>query len=202
MLERLYVLGTLLLHHNRRLFVFLITYNHIQCNVIFHRLIKPEGYWTIRLTFIKVENNDETLSCYANRIRTDLNIDEFTTFFDIQTDKSSTSIKNIFTTFYRSFNNQIPDNIEHLNNEQRALMGNYITHQEQGDAQNRIYLFDIRHTGNRSEYNNDKAVARYPEIYAHFQHDTDYSFYFSENPADEVTLNQLLRKLRNRGYLG
>ena len=198
MLENLYVLGTALLRNNRRLYVFSITYNNIKCNVIFHRLIKPKRYWTIALTFIKVANNAAVLSCYANKATTDLLFSDFCAFFNIQVGNGNASPKDIFASFYQSLNTQIPHNIGTLNEEQRVLMGNYIYNHEIGDEQNRLYLYDLRRTGNRSEYNNDKAAARYPDIYEHFKDDIEYSFYFSEHPEDEVTLNELLEKLRLR----
>lgn len=198
MLDNLYVLGSTLLNNNRRLYVFLITYNHIQCNVVFHRLIKPVGYWTIELSFIKVTDNNAVLSCYANKARTNLSLDEFCDFFDIQVGEGNASLKDIFSAFYTSLNNQIPHTIERLNDVQRELMSDYIYHYENRDEHNRLYLYDLRKTGNRSEYNNDKAAARYPDIYEHFQNDREYSFYFSEHREDEVTLNQLLEKLRKR----
>ena len=192
MLDNLYVLGSGLLKDNRRLSVFLITYNHIQCNVIFHRLVKPIGYWTIELSFVKVENNDAVLTCYANKVRTNLSFDEFCNFFELQVGKGDTNPKIILSAFYNSLNSQIPTTVEHLNDNQRRLMSDYISHCESGDERKRIYLYDLRRTGNRTEYNNDKAAARYPDIYEQFKNDKEYSFYFS------VTLNQLLEKLRNR----
>lgn len=197
MLNNLYKLGSELLKQNRRLHVFYITYNKIHCNVIFHRLIKPIGYWTIQLEFIKATSN-ESLSCYANKATTNLNFNKFCDFFNINTNTGNSTIRDIYCSFYKSLNNQIPTIISVMDNGQRYLMSNFICSHEAVDESKKIYLYDIRKTGHRTEYNNDKAAALYPDIYDHFKYDLDHSFCFSSNANIEVTLDQLLTKLRKR----
>ena len=197
MLKNLYTLGTLLLKNDRRLHVFFISYNGIDCNVIFHRLKKANGFWTIQLEFVKVAN-DESLVCYANKASTDLKINDFCAFFNIQLGEGKADVKDIFGRFYMSLNEQVPTKLISLNEDQRQLMCSYIQNHEPADEAAKIYLFDLRKTGNRSEYNNDKAAARYPDIYEHFKDDDEYSFYFTDDYSKEVTLDQLLEKLKRR----
>ena len=62
------------------------------------------------------------------------------------------------------------------------------------------YLYDVRTTGgHRTNLDNDKA-ASYPDIYVHFQNDTDYSFFFTADPSKEVTLDTLLQKIEHRNH--
>lgn len=198
MLDNLYVLGSELLKMNRRLYVFLITYNNIKCNVIFHRLEKSHGYYPIQLEFVKV-TDDTTLSCYAHKSSTDLKFSDFAEFFNINTGSGKAEVRDIFSSFYKSLNSQIPTAVTSLNKTQNDLMSGFINRHSSVKEAAKKYLYDFRlNSGSRSKYNNDKAAALYPDIYEHFKKDIDHSFFFSPNKADEVTLNQLLAKIRNR----
>lgn len=198
MLNNLYKLGSELLKQNRRLHVFYITYNKIHCNVIFHRLIKPNGYYPIQLDFIKVCNN-QSLCCYANKSSTNLKFNDFCNFFNINSNDRSATIREIFVSFYETFNSQIPTTITPINDSQRNIMSKYIIAHSSATEATKVYLYDFRlNNGERSKYNNDKAAALYPDIYEYFKNDTDHSFFFSPNKSDEITLNQLLEKLRKR----
>ena len=143
MLSNLYILGNELLKSGRRLHVFLITYNNIQCNVIFHRLQKSNGYYPIQLEFVKIANN-EALSCYAHHASTDLKFSEFCRFFNIHLGNGNANVPDIFNSFYKRLNTQIPTTITPTNDVQRHLMKDYIiTHSDANEAA-KIYLYDFR----------------------------------------------------------
>lgn len=198
-LSKLYELGSMLMREERRLYVFEIIYNNIQCDVIFYRFHKAKGYWTIELRFIK--ENGENLICMANRATTDLDINEFCDFFRIKRIDGTATVKEIFNSFYEVFNEQVPDKISIPGEKEQEYMSAYIYYHENVDEREKKYLYDLRRTGNRSVFNNDKAISKYPDIYKHFKNKKDYSFCFSKNKEDEVDLYQLLKKLKRRGYV-
>ena len=198
-LENLYKLGTALLKTNRRLTAFYIQYNQIKCHIVFHRLKRPQGYWTIELSFINTENIENNFTCLANRNSLSVDYYDFCNFFHIKSRGANTTPREIMESFYHSFNQQIPTKVKkEYDKEQTHILNNYIRQKEPVDEASKIYLFDLRHFGNRSEYNNDKAAFRYPEIYSYFEKDTDYSFCFTNKKEKEVTLEELLRKLEKR----
>ena len=198
MLDNLYKLGSELMKNGRMLSVFCITYNSVECYVVFHRLEKAKGYYTIKLEFIRIDDH-ESLVCYANKSHTNLDFIDFKNFFRLNTGFGKAEIRDIFKNFYNSFNSQIPTIIETMNREQQNVMRNYIYNNSPASERDKIYLYDFKKTrGHRTNFNNDKAAASYPEIYEHFKHDTDHSFFFSPREEDEVNLSQLLQKLANR----
>lgn len=201
-LGNLYKLGSALLKSDRRLTAFRIHYKGINCHVLFHRLLKPHNtYWTIHLSFFKVDNIKEYFECYANKNGMDVDANTFYHFFNIKGDGHG-DWKSLIENFYSSFNKQITDDVinklSDYDEEEKNLINTYISNHEREDERNKVYLFDVRHTGHRTEYNNDKAACRYPEIYQHFKTYTEYSFFFSDDVEKETTLEELIIKFERR----
>lgn len=199
-LDRLYVLGNNLKSINRHITVLDYNYNDVRCEVIFHRLPHPvQKIWTIKLSFYNPSDHSNDFSCYANRVRMSFDAGEFAAFFHI-TYGSGGHMRDIIEGFYdnfgRSINTKIPDIYA---GDGRDTMERYIYQNESIDDRDRIYIYDVRPTrGVRSELNNDKAAALYPEIYAEFREDTTLSFFFSPNKGEECTLDQIIEKIRRR----
>lgn len=200
MLKNLYVLGNLLIENNRLLHVFDINYNGVKYNVVFYRLPKVmKKYYTIELTFINATNENEFISCYANKHSMDISPIDFCNFFNVKFVNGKAHISNIYKTFYDTFNKQVNFDIFTYSSTQQQVMKKYIYNKEPAKERDKKYLYDFRHTGNRSKFNNDKAASSYFEIYKHFADMNEYSFYFSPHKEDEVkNVNELLEKLKKR----
>lgn len=197
-LENLYILSANLRSVNRMLTIFPFEYNQVKCNIIFHRLTKTyKTYWTIKLSFLNPNDHSFDFECFANANSLDVDYQTLSNFFKLK-NNGNASIKEIFETFYQKFNLAIDVNAIFIPEEHQNEINQYIYNHENVDDRNKIYLFDLRHTGNRSSFNNDKAASRYPEIYKYFADDTEYSFCFTDNDKREVTLDELVETIQSR----
>lgn len=74
------------------------------------------------------------------------------------------------------------------------------------NSPNTIYCYDVRRNGKdkagkpnrRSVENSEKAKILRPELYEKFKADSNYSFFFSDNPSDEKTDAEIIREVTNR----
>ena len=199
-LNNLYILGNHLKAINRFVYPFKFTYNNVEVYVIYHRLDHTYNkYWTIRLSFINFSDRQNDFECYANKNSLDITYTILQKFFHLSTIGNS-DIKDIFNSFYKHFNAHIPTHVSDITDPKLQKSAAEYIHKYDNEK-DKIYLFDVRHTSGRTNFNNDKAAAMYPEIYHEFRNDYSLSFFFTADINKETPLKELIDKAIKRGYL-
>lgn len=102
--------------------------------------------------------------------------------------------------FINIFQSHSPSKISELNNELKRVVVQKINQRE--GTPDADYCYDVRRNGvningrqrHRTPYNSNKTKILYPELYNYFKDDNTISFYYSPNPEDERTLNELISK--------
>lgn len=181
-------------------------YNGVNTIVILRRYIenqkKPNKYAKAEIEFID-ENNIEHMICgYVDLYEVYFNnAIEFYNFFKIN--RSNDNPRELFLNFSESFSKIIPIEkviIKENNNEKEILA----KRTERND--NRIYCYDVQRKGSRKDgslkqrsiENSNKAELLRPFLYQKYKGDINLSFYFSPNPEDELSDEEILRKIASR----
>lgn len=158
---------------------------------------KPQ-YAITKIEFIRRDNIRDRISGYADLYN--FYIDKpwlFRDFFNIEYCKNS---GNIFQQFTKIFAPHIPTQVkENKSNDMKGCMLNYLRKKEANQINN-IYCYDVRRNGKRADgkliertpVNDNKARLLRPELYNIFYKDRNISFYFSENPEDERTDEEIV----------
>lgn len=200
-LSNLSIYRTSMREANRQMDVFHFTYNNIFCRVLIHSFSKPQNkYFPCSLFFTNPDDHTNDFECLANAQKLDVSYSHIAKFFHIQNGGQNTPLGTLYRHFYESLNRAIPNHVHiRLESDDRQLIRNKIRTID--DNIPKPYLYDVRTTGgHRTNLDNDKAAASYPDIYVHFQKDTDYSFFFTADPSKEVTLDTLLQKIEHRNH--
>ena len=186
--------------------VFQFTYNTIPCYCLFTLYDanekKPSDNAKLKLEFIHQNNTNESIKAYADFLEVKFNsITEFCKFFNIK--KGNGNFRELFINFANFFETVLPKEI--TKNKPRTEE-RLIARRLEPDNPNAIYCFDIRRNGHdengnnnvRSVRNSQKAEMFCSDLYERFKSDTNLSFFFSENPSDEVKLEEILRRFSER----
>lgn len=205
---RFYTLPSLLSDMEKKNWVidaFQFTYNTIPCYCLFTLYDtnekKPSDNAKLKLDFIHKNNTDECIKAYADFQEVKFkSVSEFCNFFNI---KDNGNYRDLFINFADFFSTVLPKEI--TKNKPRTEE-RLIARRLEPDNPNAIYCFDIRRNGHdengnnnvRSVRNSQKAEMFCSDLYERFKSDTNLSFFFSENPSDEVKLEEILRRFSER----
>lgn len=185
--------------------VFQFTYNTIPCYCLFTLYDanekKPSDNAKLKLEFIHQTNTNESIKAYADFLEVKFkSVSEFCNFFNI---KGNGNYRDLFKNFANFFSTVLPKEI--TKNKPRTEE-RLIARRLEPDNPNAIYCFDIRRNGHdengnnnvRSVRNSQKAEMFCSDLYERFKSDTNLSFFFSENPSDEVSEKEMLRRFSER----
>ena len=158
---------------------------------------KPSEYAQVKLEFISQDDANHSIKAYADFYEVHFNsVREFFDFFDINR-LDGNRFREIFINFSECFAGVIP--IQKVINKpllERELIGR----RAEGNNPNAIYCFDVRRNGRRSDgtpnsrsiENSNKAEMLRPELYHKYRHDPNLSFFFSDNPNEERTDEEII----------
>ena len=158
---------------------------------------KPSEYAQVKLEFISQDDANHSIKAYADFYEVHFNsVREFFDFFDINR-LDGNKAREIFINFSECFARVIP--MQKVINKpplERELIGR----RAEGNNPNAIYCFDVRRNGRRSDgtpnsrsiENSNKAEMLRPELYHRYRHDPNLSFFFSDNPNEERTDEEII----------
>lgn len=158
---------------------------------------KPSEYAQVKLEFISQDDANHSIKAYADFYEVHFNsVREFFDFFDINR-LDGNRFREIFINFSECFARVIP--MQKVINKpllERELIGR----RAEGNNPNAIYCFDVRRNGWRSDgtpnsrsiENSNKAEMLRPELYHRYRHDPNLSFFFSDNPNEERTDEEII----------
>ena len=158
---------------------------------------KPSEYAQVKLEFISQDDANHSIKAYADFYEVHFNsVREFFDFFDINR-LDGNRFREIFRNFSECFARVIP--MQKVINKpllERELIGR----RAEGNNPNAIYCFDVRRNGRRSDgtpnsrsiENSNKAEMLRPELYHRYRHDPNLSFFFSDNPNEERTDEEII----------
>lgn len=158
---------------------------------------KPSEYAQVKLEFISQDDANHSIKAYADFYEVHFNsVREFFDFFDINR-LDGNRFREIFINFSECFARVIP--MQKVINKpllERELIGR----RAEGNNPNAIYCFDVRRNGresdgtpnSRSIENSNKAEMLRPELYHRYRHDPNLSFFFSDNPNEERTDEEII----------
>ena len=158
---------------------------------------KPSEYAQVKLEFISQDDANHSIKAYADFYEVHFNsVREFFDFFDINR-LDGNRFREIFINFSECFARVIP--MQKVINKpllERELIGR----RAEGNNPNAIYCFDVRRNGirpdgtpnSRSIKNSNKAEMLRPELYHRYRHDPNLSFFFSDNPNEERTDEEII----------
>ena len=158
---------------------------------------KPSEYAQVKLEFISQDDANHSIKAYADFYEVHFNsVREFFDFFDINR-LDVNRFREIFINFSECFARVIP--MQKVINKpllERELIGR----RAEGNNPNAIYCFDVRRNGRRSDgtpnsrsiENSNKAEMLRPELYHRYRHDPNLSFFFSDNPNEERTDEEII----------
>ena len=158
---------------------------------------KPSEYAQVKLEFISQDDANHSIKAYADFYEVHFNsVREFFDFFDINR-LDGNRFREIFINFSECFARVIP--MQKVSNKpllERELIGR----RAEGNNPNAIYCFDVRRNGRRSDgtpnsrsiENSNKAEMLRPELYHRYRHDPNLSFFFSDNPNEERTDEEII----------
>lgn len=158
---------------------------------------KPSAYAQVKLEFISQDDANHSIKAYADFYEVYFNsVTDFFDFFDINR-LDGNKAREIFINFSECFARVIP--MQKVINKpplERELIGR----RAEGNNPNAIYCFDVRRNGRRSDgtpnsrsiENSNKAEILRPELYHKYRHDLNLSFFFSDNPNEERTDEEII----------
>lgn len=162
-------------------------------------------YALVRLCFIRGNDLDQYLDCYANSKGYSAGMTELRRFLGVEYQPDGIGWIQGFAQFFGKF---IPDHIPKMNNHEQNI-ALYTICRYEGRDPNRIYRSYIFRNGkqngrqkHRTEYNGQLASARFFALYPMFQQDRTISFAFTDDPTLEKSEDEILRNFerneRNR----
>lgn len=162
-------------------------------------------YALVRLCFIRQDDLNQYLDCYANTKCFLVGMTELRNFLGVEFQRDGIGWIQSFTQYFGGF---IPNSITNMNNQEQQVALQTICRHE-GRNPNRIYRSYIFRNGkqneqqkHRTEYNGQLASAKFSILYPMFKQDRTISFAFTDDPLlekseDEILLN-FERNERNR----
>ena len=191
---------------NRTIEAFPFNYNQVQYAVILTRYKPNEPrpkHAQAKLEFFNL-NSGNSIFAYADFYEVHFgNATDFINFFKINVQVGTATIREIFQSFSNVFADFIPT---HTKKGLDIIYKKIVATRLEPNSPNTIYCYDVRRNGkdkagnpnHRSVENNEKAKILRPELYEKFKADSNYSFFFSDNPSDEKTDAEIIREVTNR----
>ncbi|ACS97820.1 hypothetical protein NJ8700_06950 [Aggregatibacter aphrophilus NJ8700] len=164
---------------------------------------KPSEYAQVKLEFISQDDANHSINAYADFYEVHFNSAiEFFDFFDINR-LDGNRFREIFINFSEYFARVIP--MQKVINKpllERELIGR----RAEGNNPNAIYCFDVKRNGKRANgtpksrtiKNSNKAEMLRPELYQRYRYDPNLSFFFSDNPDEERTDEEIINLVATR----
>ncbi|HFC6370171.1 TPA: DUF6037 family protein [Neisseria lactamica] len=191
---------------NRIIEAFPFNYNQRQYAVILTRYKPNEprlDYAQAKLEFFNL-NSENSIFAYADFYEVHFkNATDFINFFEINVQTGAATIREIFQSFSIFFADFIPTQTK---KDLDIVYKRIVATRLEPNSPNTIYCYDVRRNGknkagnpnHRSVENNEKAKILRPGLYEKFKADSNYSFFFSDNPSDEKTDAEIIREVINR----
>ncbi|HEZ1373836.1 TPA: DUF6037 family protein [Neisseria meningitidis] len=192
---------------NRIIEAFPFNYNQRQYAVILTRYKpdepRPDDYAQAKLEFFNL-NSENSIFAYADFYEVHFkSATDFINFFKINVQAGAAKIREIFQSFSNFFADFIPTQTK---KDLDIIYKRIVATRLEPNSPNTIYCYDVRRNGKdkagkpnrRSVENSEKAKILRPELYEKFKADSNYSFFFSDNPSDEKTDAEIIREVTNR----
>ena len=171
-------------------------YNKVKCFVAICLLTEDDKkkakakYALIRLRFMKRDNLDDFIDCYANSKRFMDGAGEIRRFFNISFNDEG--FEQWLAVFYKNFDEHYPTVLKVQDPELKKVSLRTV-YEHEGRDPNRIYrLRLLRHmpdkngnTNHRTEYNSQLAKERFPKLWEIYKNDRTVSFAFTDDPLAE-----------------
>ena len=157
---------------------------------------RPTEYTVAKVCFVLRNNAMVDLSGTTDFWKIKLYSDDaFYDFWHIQHQNQGNFSKEEFFEYFAKF---IPrEKVEDKKDEvERRILGG----RAEGNDPSAVYCFDVRRNGRREDgkpnvrsiENSNKAAVLRPELYARYRDDKNLSFFFSSDPSDEKTDEEIL----------
>lgn len=153
-------------------------------------------YALVRLCFIRGDDLNQYLDCYANSKGFSAGMTELRHFLGVAYQPDGIGWIQGFTQFFGKI---MPIHIPNMNNHEQHIALHTICRHEGRDP-NRIYRSYIFRNGkqngqqkHRTEYNGQLASARFFSLYPKFKQDRTISFAFTDDPVLEKSEDEILR---------
>lgn len=160
-------------------------------------------YALVRLCFMRQDDLNQYLDCYANTKFFSVDMTKFRNFLGVEFQEDGIGWIQGFTQYFGEF---IPNDITNMNNKEQHVALQTICRHEGRDP-NRIYRSYIFRNGkqngqqkHRTEYNAQLASARFLMLYPKFKLDRTISFAFIDNPLLEKSEEEILSKFVQNEY--
>lgn len=195
-----------LIDHNWHMTAFPFRFKGNNYDVLFENNdnieVRANKFASVILTFIDVSDPLRTYTVEANQRKMFHNVKEFRSFFGIE---YSPNLGNILSQFYDNFVEYVPMTVPRiLNNRQTDEIIQKLA-QRDGHNPNAVYCYDARRLGKRNGKQMHRSIfisnlteLKKPMLYAHFREEPTVTFYYSENPADELLDIEILNKFSER----
>lgn len=200
-LENLKNLRKDMIANEKAVIVFRFTYRQIAYFVAVcllteeDRKKKKAEYALVRLCFMKADNINEFLDCYANSVKITAGLTELRNFLEVEYQEDGIAWINGFLDY---FGMNIPVVVPIPGAAEREAIISTICRHENRDP-NRIYRNYIFRNGiengkqkHRTEYNGQLASIRFPALYPKFKNDKTISFAFTDEAEAEKSEEEIL----------
>ena len=163
---------------------------------------KPNNFAVAKLEFIKTSDASNSIHAYCDFYEVSFDsVAEFADFFNIEIKNAN---RNMFLDFSKIFSKYIPD--KKVDNKSELLCKLQGSRCE-GNALDSIYCYYVRRNGEtdglsnvRTIENSNKARILRPFLYGKYKEDTNLSFFFSTNPEDENSDEEIISRVASRSY--
>lgn len=200
-LENLKVLRNDMIANEKAVIVFRFTYKQIVYLVAVclltgeDRKNKKSEYALVRLCFMKADNINDFLDCYANSVKITAGLTELRNFLGVEYQKNGIAWIN---GFLDHLGKTIPTVVPILDAAKQEAIISTICRHENRDPKRiyRNYMFrNGKENGkqkHRTEYNGQLASIRFPMLYPRFKNDKTISFAFTEDIEAEKSEEEIL----------
>lgn len=189
---------------------FPFNYKHVSYDVLFENNDnlneRVNKYASVTLHFIDTRDINRAYTVEANQIKMfHKDISEFRAFFGVS---YVPNLGDILQQFYDLFVNNVPSKVPaQLNIRQNNLIDQYLASRG-GHNPNAIYCYDARRLGMRngkqmfrSIFIDNLTLRRKPILYKYFKDEKTVTFYYSDNPNDELDDTEIISKFTHRESL-
>ncbi len=156
---------------------------------------KEAEYALVRLCFMKENNINDFLDCYANSVKITAGLTELRKFLGVEYQENGLDWIN---SFLDRLGKKIPTDVSIPSASEQDVIMRTICRNENRDP-NRIYRNYMFRNGkengkqkHRTEYNGQLASIRFPVLYPRFRNDKTISFAFTDDKKAEKSEEEIL----------
>ncbi len=161
---------------------------------------KEAEYALVRLCFMKADNINDFLDCYANSAGITARMTELRKFLGVEYQENGVGW---IRGFLERLGKEVPDSVSKTDESCQDIIISTICRHENRDP-NRIYRSHMFRNGkengkqkHRTEYNGQLASIRFPSLYPKFKNDTTISFAFTGDSKAEKSEEEILQNFEN-----